>query len=137
MSGIKNLKLLLRAMDPALQKGKFVFCSVNEKQYAAMAKAGLAPKSAFREEEGITLILEKGIADRNGLHYHNCWALITLNVYSDLEAVGLLAKVTKVLADAKISVNVISGYYHDHIFVPLKDSRKALILLKTAWKLNT
>lgn len=74
--------------------------------------------------------MEKSKADSNSLPYSGSWRLITLNVHSDLAAVGFLAKITDRLAKAAISVNAVSAYYHDHLFVPLERSDEAMEILK-------
>lgn len=44
--------------------------------------------------------------------------MITCEVHSSLEAVGLLAVVTGRLRDLGMGVNPVSGFFHDHLFVP-------------------
>ena len=85
----------------------------------------------FKEKEGITLIIEKQEADKLGFSYPSVYAWISLTVHSSLEAVGLTAAFSNVLAKENISCNVIAGYYHDHIFVPIKDAEKALSALNS------
>jgi hypothetical protein len=53
-----------------------------------------------------------------------------LTVHSSLEAVGLTAAVSKALTEANISCNVVAAYYHDHIFVPVKDAKQAMRVLE-------
>ena len=54
----------------------------------------------------------------------------TISLESSLTGVGLTAKISKILADNKISANIYAGFYHDHIFVPKRMSQKALKLLR-------
>ncbi len=112
-------------MQPVLVDKNFVFCTINRD-----VKLNVYPKMMFREKEGTTLILKKEQADENNLTYRGTWDLITLSVNSSLEAVGFLADITKVLAKENISVNAVSAYYHDHLFVPSSKSKQALITLK-------
>ena len=44
--------------------------------------------------------------------------MITLDIHSSLAAVGFLAAVAGHLAGHGMGVNPVSGYYHDHLFVP-------------------
>jgi hypothetical protein len=54
-----------------------------------------------------------------------------LEVHSALDAVGLTAAVSHVLTGAGISANVVAGYTHDHVFVPLDRADDAMPALAT------
>ena len=84
----------------------------------------------FRGRKGTTLILKQGHAEKYNLQYSGVWAMITLTINSDLSAVGFLAAITEKLAKEKISVNAVSAFYHDHLFVPFDKSNEALIVLQ-------
>lgn len=125
MSGEKNLATLLKTMKPHLNKGEYVFCTVKNDNPVQFNEILFH----FREAEGITLVLEKHIADKLGLDYSYVASWITLTVHSSLEAVGLTAAFSTALGKENISCNVVAAYYHDHIFVELKDAEKAMIVL--------
>ena len=125
MAGEKDLAKLLRTMKPELQRGDYVFCLVNDLGTVPLSEAVLM----FKENEGITVIVSKELADRSGLSYSFVAAWITLTVHSSLEAVGLTAAFSKALAENGISCNVVAAFYHDHLFVPQKDSAKAMEIL--------
>ncbi|MFW9991490.1 MAG: ACT domain-containing protein [Candidatus Odinarchaeota archaeon] len=127
LPGISDLNSLLKSMEPELREETYVFCSIPGKKYSGM---NLEPLLMFNEDEGVTIIVEKEIADDHSLSYSAIWSLITLTVHSDLTAIGFLAKLTKELADSGISVNVVSAYYHDHLFVPVEKSKDAMQILK-------
>ena len=112
-------------MQPELNEGEYVFCTVASLQYAS----ALNPVCVFQEKEAVTIIVSKQQADEAALPYTVLCAWITLTVHSSLEAVGLTAAVAKALTDANISCNVVAAYYHDHIFVPVKDATRALAVL--------
>ena len=126
MVGESNLYKLLKNMNPVLNPGDYVFCTT--KQIDKINNNHII--NFFKEKEGFTLVMLKNDADRYELTYSNVMSWITLQVHSSLEAVGLTAAFSKVLADNQISCNVIAGYYHDHIFVPKKSSKEAINLLE-------
>jgi len=133
MTGETDLKKLLHGMEPKLNEGEFVYCTVDTRQRAAP----LNPLCVFQEAEGITVILQKQQADAASLPYSVVCAWITLTVHSSLEAVGLTAAVSKALTEANISCNVVAAYYHDHIFVPTKDAKRAMDVLIKLTKQET
>lgn len=126
MTGETDLRKLLRGMKPVFNEGRFVFCTVDSTQQAA----ALNPLGTFREAEAVTVILPKTQADEASLPCSAPLAWITLSVHSSLEAVGLTAAVSNALAEAHISCNVVAAYYHDHIFVPLEDAKRAMEVLE-------
>lgn len=125
MVGIKDLSVLLKSMKPELNEDKFVFCTIDKN-----IDMKIIPKMIFREKEGATLILRKEQADEYGLKYDGVWSMITLTVHSDLSAVGFLAVITEKLAKANVSVNAVSAFYHDHLFVPFDKSKDAMKILQ-------
>jgi hypothetical protein len=129
MTGITDLGTLLREMQPDLRPGDYVYCSVPAQENGWWS---LEPIGFFREDEGLTLIVEKTAADKAGLAYGPVMRCITLTVHSALEAVGLTAAVAVALTRHGISANVVAAYHHDHIFVPSKDAERALAALVEA-----
>ncbi|WP_295893933.1 ACT domain-containing protein [uncultured Vibrio sp.] len=127
MSGITDLDELLRSMSPKLVESEFVFCTVS----GSLAEhVSLNPVATFIEQEGLTLVVERSIAEKMGLPFEGSYRQITLTVHSSLEAVGLTAAVTKKLASKNISANVIAAYYHDHIFVQSRKAQDAVSALE-------
>jgi hypothetical protein len=126
MPGETNLTALLKTMRPKLNDGDYVFCMVQASQQIDYNYI----IGSFREEEGLTVILNKDIADNLNLSYSYIASWITLTVHSSLEAVGLTAAFSKALAQEGISCNVIAAYYHDHIFVAKADAIKAMAALE-------
>lgn len=114
-------------MNPKLVDEQFVFCTISK---IRLSQLEITPLLMFQEKEGISLILKKKDADLNSLVYEGVWSWIILSVHSDLSAIGFLAAVTNKLAKSGISLNVVSAFYHDHLFVPLEQAHKALILLE-------
>ncbi|MEZ9487441.1 ACT domain-containing protein [Vibrio breoganii] len=123
MSGIKELDQLLKSMKPHLVDGEFVFCTVEGKLSDYVE---LDPVGTFIEPEGLTLVLERSVAEQHQLSFDGAFRMITLTVHSSLEAVGLTAAVSTKLAEKGISANVIAAYYHDHIFVQAAKADLAL-----------
>jgi hypothetical protein len=126
MAGETSLNTLLRSMSPQLNAGEYVFCTLRDGQLPN----GLEIVASVREQEGLTVILDRSDAERAGFSFDYVAAWITLNVHSALEAVGLTAAFATALGKAGISCNVIAGYYHDHLFVGQADAERAMQVLR-------
>lgn len=102
---IRDLPALLRDAAPVLDGRRFSIRCV------ADAPPALTERffALIREREGWTVIE----ADANG-----DWALITMTVPSDLQAVGFTAAFAQALAALSIPANVVAGFHHDHILLP-------------------
>lgn len=83
------------------------------------------------EDEGTTLVVPTEVARANGwaVDFEAAW--LTLDVHSALDAVGLTAAVSTALTDAGIACNVLAGYHHDHLLVPVHRVDTALNALAT------
>jgi hypothetical protein len=123
MHGERNLDTLIRTMQPRLADGKWVFRTSESGFDATALQTAIL---MFREPEGVTIISPATQADVA----LPTWAMITLSIHSDLEAVGFLAAITTSLAAMDIPVNAVSAYYHDHIFVPYERRDDALECLR-------
>jgi predicted N-acetyltransferase YhbS len=124
MTGDRNLQNLLAGMRPVQRGGEYVYVLWPHGRPLA---GGV--EAAVREAEGLTVVLPRAEADRQGLAYDFVGAWITLEIHSALEAVGLTAAVSKALTDARISCNVLAGFHHDHLLVPVADAPRALEVL--------
>lgn len=123
---VSDLGVLLRTLEPVLHDGVFVYAMV-----PADADTGRMPAIAtFREAEGLTVIASEhdALAANLPVLFRAAW--ITLNVHSDLQAVGLTAAVSRVLGEAGISCNVVAAACHDHIFVPVERADEAMRRLR-------
>ena len=123
----KDLDHLLKNMEPVLEDDELVFCSlpsIQAEEYLTLSQG------YYIEKEGTTVIIGKYLADRDELDYEVVFKRITLSVYSSLQAVGFLARITEVLAAQGISVNVISAYYHDYLYVKSSEAEAALEILQ-------
>ncbi|MGB3493992.1 MAG: ACT domain-containing protein [Elainellaceae cyanobacterium] len=132
--GETQLSTLLASMHPVLSIDEHVFCVVSgsESSHASVTQSLLKeypdifPIGQFQEEEGTTLILKRADADQMGLAYEFVARKITLTVHSSLSAVGFMAAIATHLSQQGISVNPVSGYYHDHLFVPSDRADEAM-----------
>jgi len=126
--GESNLARLIRTMHPVLDLAEYVFASVAADE---LSGSGVRPLCSFAETEGTTVILTADEAQARKLPAEPRWAHIILGVHSSLAAVGFLAAVTGALARSGISVNAVSAFYHDHLFVPWERRDEALRVLRS------
>ena len=113
-------------MAPVLEAGRYLFTALESWPRAPEAAQLLG---VFREAEGLTayqrLAPEETLSPGGG-----AMVKITLQVYSDLEGVGLTAAVAAALAEEGIPCNVVAALHHDHLFVPETQGAAALRCLE-------
>jgi hypothetical protein len=129
LSGERDLGRLLAGMSPRRNPGTWLFCAVGDEALDPDVRA----LATFEEAEGLTLVVESEEAARHGLVGEFAAAWITLEIESDLAAVGFLARVATALAAEGIPCNPISAFRHDHLFVPVEradDALRALVALQ-------
>jgi hypothetical protein len=126
MLGQQNLDQLLQSMSPVVHSEVFVFCSFAD----GSVPHGMDAICTFREDKGLTAILPKSQASAFNIDFQFESTLITLSVHSSLFAVGFLARVCSTLAALDIPCNAVSGFYHDHLFVPSHRTDEAVAALK-------
>ncbi|NMO93779.1 ACT domain-containing protein [Actinomycetospora sp. TBRC 11914] len=123
MSGLTDPGALLAGMTPRLRPGRYVFATVPDDGRAVPGAV-----MTLAEDEGTTVVVPAEATDGLDAEYPCGW--ITLEVRSSLAAVGFLAAVTRALADAGISANPVSGFHHDHLFVPWDRRHEAVAVLE-------
>lgn len=134
--GALELSKLLKSMNPGLDPETYVFATIakdppNQELANLLRSAASRAEMLFKEAEGWTVILTQAVADELGIDYIFPCRKVTLNVHSSLDAVGFLAAVTTRLAErVSIGINPVSGYYHDHLFVPAGKEELAMSELK-------
>lgn len=131
--GMTDLKTLLASLMPTLDPEPYVYATIPPSD---PLPEGIQPFSVIRETEATTLILLRSSADQHNFHYSQTYRKITLKVHSSLNAVGLTATVTSELKQNNIPANVISGYYHDNIFVCEEHAKVAMFALTGLQKRN-
>lgn len=122
MAGLTNLHEVLGALRPSVRPGRFVYVT-------SPAPLDVDAHARVVEDEGVTLVLEQATADDLGLPYEGVFGWITLQAHTSLEAVGITAAVSTALARAGLSCNVLAGYHHDHLLVPVDSVDEAVAVL--------
>jgi hypothetical protein len=123
-------------MEPLLQPGNFVFATVplSDTTFLSRLLQSHSFEMLFRESEGWTLIAEQASADALGLESIFPCRKVTLGVHSSLDAVGFLAAITTRLAESGLGINPVSGFYHDHLYVTLRELDRRRGFLLTAFR---
>ncbi|MDO5678412.1 MAG: ACT domain-containing protein [Propionibacteriaceae bacterium] len=134
MAGMTDLTEMLRNLDPVVRDGGFVyvvrpddgFDSAEDMEWEWVE---MEAETVIVEDEGRTLIVAEGLAADYELEFDGVFGWITLQVHSSLHAVGLTAAVSTALAGAGISCNMLAGFHHDHLLVPLDRLDDALAVI--------
>lgn len=122
MPGMTDLDEMLRNLTVSRRAGEFVHVLLPTLRDATE----LRPAAVVVEDEGVTAVLDRSVADDAGLPYDYVAAWLTLEVHSSLEAIGLTAAFSTALGAAGISCNVLAGLHHDHLLVPVAQVEAAI-----------
>lgn len=120
---LTDITELLKSMAPALSSERYAFATIEEN---AARNLDCDPVMHFKEDEGVTLILREEDAIRLDIDHEFICQKITLTVHSALEAVGFMAAISAKLKEVGVPCNVVAGYYHDHLFIPVDKVETAM-----------
>ena len=112
MTGETHLPNILANLDVDVREGTYVLVTRRTPDAAADAVA----EARITEREGITYVVPEAFAGNEPPGFVAAW--ISLRVHSALNAVGVTAAVSGVLAERGIACNVLAGFHHDHLLVP-------------------
>ena len=128
--GEMNLDVLLANMVPELIPQEYVFAALDYKAVARVMPAMVEALSneenssviaLFKEKEALTVYCSQSflssIPEDLVKESSKPMAMITLQIHSALDAVGLTAAFATELGEHGMSANVMAGFYHDHIFI--------------------
>lgn len=114
MTGETHLPNILANLDVDLRPGQYFVLTRRTPDPAADAVA----EARITEAEGITYVVPEAFARAQGERPGFVAAWLSLRVHSALNAVGVTAAVSGVLAERGIACNVLAGFHHDHLLVP-------------------
>ncbi len=123
--GETDLQTMLDSLDVERRPGTFTFVALEAPTPELLAAA----HATVDEGDTTTLVLPVEDARRCGLDVVVEMVWLSLTVQSSLEAVGLTAAFATILGDEGISCNVLAGYHHDHILVPIDRADDAVVAL--------
>jgi uncharacterized protein len=113
--GETDLDAMLATLAVERRPGVFAYIAVEVPTPGLVAAA----HALVREGRLTTIVLPVDAAERSGQSTNVQFAWLTLTVLSSLDAVGLTAVVSARLAALGIPCNVLAGYHHDHLLVPV------------------
>jgi hypothetical protein len=113
--GETDLDTMLASLAVERRLGVFTYVTVETVQPELLAEA----HAVVTEGSSTAVVVTVEAAQELGhaVEVHLAW--LTLTVQSSLEAVGLTAHVSGCLAAGGIACNVLAGYLHDHLLVPV------------------
>jgi len=113
--GETDLAAMLATLSVQRRAGVFAYIAVQVPTPGLIAAA----HAVVKEGRLTTIVLPVDAAARAGQATDVQFAWLTLTVQSSLDAVGLTAVVSARLAAIGVPCNVLAGYHHDHLLVPV------------------
>ncbi len=133
-----DIRKLIAATEVALYPEPLMIVSVskNEEEKARRLMEDLEPFSSITfDVSEVSIVLKAEEWDGLKENFHDYeeegpYRLITFDIVLDLAIVGYLAVISRILADAGISIYALSTYLRDHVLVKESDAETAMEALK-------
>jgi len=125
--GSTDLAEMLASLGVERRPGVFTYLAVVSPPPQLLAAA----QAVVNEGRSTTIVVPVEVAEDAGHPVVVRLAWLTLTVESSLEAVGLTAAISARLTELDISCNVLAGYHHDHLLVPLHRAQDAIDALSS------
>ena len=125
--GSTDLAEMLASLGVERRPGVFTYVAVASPSPQLLAAA----HATVDEGRSTTVVVPVEVAEDAGHPVVVRLAWLTLTVESSLEAVGLTAAISARLTELDISCNVLAGYHHDHLLVPLHRAEDAIDALSS------
>lgn len=131
MPGETDLKNILATLKVSRRSEPVTMVSLAPEESDEIPSLGDGIEAVIAEAEGVTVVATIAEAERRGWPFDFEGAWLTIEVHSSLEAVGLTRAMAGVLGDAGIPCNVLAGFYHDHLLVPVDRADDAITQLES------
>jgi hypothetical protein len=125
MSGEMDLTTMLASMRVSRRAEPVTVVTVSEP-----VELGGDVLALITEREGTTVVATIAEAESRGWPVGFVAAWLTVEIHSALEAVGLTAAMSAALGRHNIACNVLAGYHHDHLLVPIDRADDAIAALE-------
>ena len=85
-----------------------------------------------KTDEETSLVCESSFVPRNAIAVETGWKAFRIAGILDFGLIGIIAKITNILAEANVSVFVVSTYNTDYVFLKAIDFEQSIALLENS-----
>lgn len=125
MTDIQNFAEVIKSFKINCDKTEYGFVSVQNTQF----KFEDGMLGTFQEDRGVTIIATKEYLDKNDLQYHILFAKLEIEIDPNLQVMGFTSFLANKLTENNVAVNIVSGYFHDYLFVQYDIYQKVVEIL--------
>lgn len=127
--GETDLAAILDALTVSRRAGVFHVVAVAAAQAGGLG-VGSGIEALIREPEAVgetvTVVCDTEALERHGWSSAFDAAWLTIDVHTSMEAVGLTAAMSAALGAQQIPCNILAGFHHDHLLVPVDLADRAV-----------
>lgn len=113
---------------------KRIDCNFSVCKVGSLSEIDLSQEFCFvgKTDEEISVVCKIDVAPKNVMEKEDGWRAFRIQGVLDFSLIGILARISTILADNKIGIFVVSTYNTDYVLVKEKDFDKALLVLEAA-----